>query len=186
MHLAQMAHVPPTWIEPEPIPTGIDPGSWHRDELIGSLLYRRGIRDRASAADFLDDRRRPAPDHLRLPNIERAIARIGDAIEHRERIGIFGDYDVDGITSTAILTHALRHTLGDSRVIPRLPDRAEGYGLNRAAIAEFRDAGVSLVIAVDCGSNDHTHAACIAEAGMNLVILDHHHMLDAGPGGAIT
>ena len=118
--------------------------------------------------------------------MDRVVDRVRSALANRETVGIFGDYDVDGITSTAILTHALRHTLGDSRVIPRLPDRSEGYGLNRAAIAEFRDAGVSLVIAVDCGSNDHTHAACIAEAGMNLVILDHHHMLDAGPGGAIT
>ena len=186
MHLAQMAHVPPTWIEPEPIPAGSDTGSWHPDPLIGALLYRRGIRDRDSAADFLDSRRRPAPDHLRLPNVERAIARIGKAIELGQRIGIFGDYDVDGITSTALLTLALRSIVGTDMVVPALPERADGYGLNERAIRAMATAGVKLLIAVDCGSSDHEHAALVANSGMDLIILDHHRMADEGPQGAIT
>ena len=186
MHLAQMAHVPPTWIEPEPIPDGTDTGSWHPDPLIGALLYRRGIRDRNSAANFLDSRRRPAPDHLQLPNVERAIARIGEAIERGQRIGIFGDYDVDGITSTALLTLALRSIVGADMVIPALPERREGYGLNERAIRAIAKAGVDLLIAVDCGSSDHEHAAHVAANGMYLIILDHHRMADEGPQRAIT
>lgn len=186
MHLAQLAHVPPTWIEPEPIPASADPGSWHPDELIGSLLYRRGIRDRASAADFLDDRRRPAPDYLRLPNIERAINRIGDAIEKGQRIGIFGDYDVDGVTSTALLTLALRSIVGDDAVIPALPARIDGYGMNKRVIRDLAEAGVKLLIAVDCGSSDHEHAEYVSAIGMDLIILDHHRMADGGPEAAIT
>ncbi len=186
MHLVQMAHVPPTWIEPEPIPTDSDAGSWHPDPLIRALLYRRGIRDRTAVADFLDARRRPAPDHLRLPNIDRAIARIGEAVEKGERIGIFGDYDVDGITSTALLTLALRSIVGADRVTPALPERADGYGMNPRAIAEMATAGVKLLIAVDCGSSDHEHAALVSASGMDLIILDHHRMADYGPDGAIT
>ncbi|CAA9574068.1 MAG: RecJ [uncultured Thermomicrobiales bacterium] len=186
MHLAQMAHVPPTWIEPEPVPSGSDAGSWHPDPLIGALLYRRGIHDRAAAADFLDSRRRPAPDHSRLPNIERAIARIDEAIAKDQRIGIFGDYDVDGITSTALLTLALRSIVSADRVVPALPERADGYGLKERAIRAMATAGVKLLITVDCGSSDHEQAAIVTASGMDLLILDHHRMADDGPQGAIT
>lgn len=186
MHLAQMAHVPPMWIEPTLVPADFDTCSWHPDPLIDALLYRRGIRDRASARDFLDARRRAAPDHLRLPNIERAITRIGEAIAKRQRIGIFGDYDVDGVTSTALLTLALRSVLGRDAVIPVLPSRADGYGMNARAIRELAHDGVALLIAVDCGSSDHEHAASISASGMDLIILDHHRMSDSGPETAIT
>jgi len=186
MHLARMTHVPPTWIEPTVIASDFDSGSLHPDELIGAILYRRGIRDQASATDFLDDRRRPAPDHLRLPNIERAIARIGEAVEKRQRIGIFGDYDVDGVTSTALLTLALRSILGDDAVSPVLPVRADGYGMNKRAIRELASEGVKLLIAVDCGSSDREHAEYAAVNGMDLIILDHHRMADTGPEAAIT
>lgn len=186
MRLAQMAHVPPVWIEPEAIPPDLDIDSWHSDRLIGSLLYRRGIHDQASATDFLDDRRRAAPDHSNLPNIERAIARIGEAITNREPIGIFGDYDVDGVTSTALLTLALRSVVGDDAVIPVLPVRADGYGMNERAIRNLASAGVKLLIAVDCGSSDPEHAAYAMAIGMDLIILDHHRMADNGPESAIT
>lgn len=186
MHLAQMAHVPPIWIEPEPILAGSDAASWHPDPLIGALLYRRGIRDRAGAADFLDDRRRIAPDHLRLPNIEQAIVRIGEAIEKGQRIGIFGDYDVDGVTSTALLTLALRSVMRHDMVIPALPERADGYGLNERVIRSMVKAGVKLLIAVDCGSSDHEQVRVATASGMDVVILDHHRMADDGPDGAIT
>ncbi|MBA2248386.1 MAG: DHH family phosphoesterase, partial [Chloroflexia bacterium] len=186
MHLAQMAHVPPSWIDPEPIPTGSDTGSWHSDPLIGELLYRRAIRDRNSAADFLDARRRAAPDHLRLPNIERAIARIGESVTQGQRIGIFGDYDADGVTSTALLTLALRSIAGEHMVVPALLERADGYGLNVRAIAAMAAAGVKLLIAVDCGSSDHEQAAFAIASGMDLIVLDHHRMADDGPEGAIT
>lgn len=96
------------------------------------------------------------PDPSGLPNLQAAVDRIGHAIERRERIGIFGDYDADGVTSTALLTRALRSATGAADlVIPRLPTRDEGYGLNRAAISELSSAGARLLIAVDCGSGDH-------------------------------
>lgn len=188
MRLDQLTHTPPVWIEPEPIPPDADLPSLASHPLIATLLYRRGVRDAASAKTFLDARRRHAPDHLGLPNIIPAIHRIGAAIEHGEQVGVFGDYDVDGITSTAMLVQALRSASsgGEDSVFAALPERTDGYGLSRHAIDTLAGTGVTLLIAVDCGSSDHDHAAYAMGLGMDVIILDHHHMADAGPDGAIT
>jgi len=188
VRLDQLTHTPPVWVEPEPIPPAVDLPSLASHALIATLLYRRGVRDAASAKAFLDGRRRHAPDHLGLPNIVPAIDRIGAAIERGERIGVFGDYDVDGITSTAMLVQALRSASGgtEDAVIAALPERTDGYGMSRHAIDTLAGAGVTLLIAVDCGSSDHDHVAYANGLGMDVVILDHHHMADAGPVGAIT
>jgi single-stranded-DNA-specific exonuclease len=186
MRTSHLIETRPEWVEPIRIPPE---SAWREldpNPLVAAILYRRGLQTVDDAHVFMHPGEQPPLDSYRIPNMDRAVERILRSIAEGETVGIFGDYDVDGITSTAILTQALRHTLGEPRVIPRLPDRAEGYGLNRAAIAEFKKAGVSLVIAVDCGSTDHTHAACIAGEDMDLVILDHHRMLDSGPDGAIT
>lgn len=185
MRLDQLTHTPPIWVEPEPIPPDFDLASLDSHPLIATLLYRRGIRDAASARAFLDRRRSHTPDHLGLPNIELAITRIGAAIERGERIGVFGDYDVDGITSTAMLVQALRSASSENAVVAALPERADGYGLSRHAIDALADAGVTLLIAVDCGSSDHEHVAYAIRRGMDLIILDHHHMANDGPDGAI-
>lgn len=186
MRISQLIDLRPEWVEPNLIPPDSSWRGLDADPLVAAILYRRGLRTVEEARAFMDPGRQPPPDPGCVPNMERAVARVERAIERRETVGIFGDYDVDGVTSTAILTQALRVSLGEARVIPRLPERDEGYGLNRKAIAGFRDAGVSLVIAVDCGSTEHAHAAQIAESGMDLVIVDHHQMRDTGPPQAIT
>lgn len=186
VRLDQLTHTPPRWIEPETIPPDVDLAALDAHPLIASILYRRGIRDAGAAREFLNQRRRHAPDHMGLPNIEAAIARIGAAIEGGERIGVFGDYDVDGITSTAILAQALRSASRDELILPALPERADGYGLSRHAIDSLADDGVTLLIAVDCGSSDHEHVAHAQGRGMGVVIFDHHHMAGCGPRGAIT
>jgi single-stranded-DNA-specific exonuclease len=186
MRISQLIDVRPEWIEPAPIPGDSNWQELDSNRLVSAILYRRGLRTSEDVTAFMHPDSQPAPDPYRLPNMQAAVERIGAAIRDRERVGIFGDYDVDGVTSTAILTEALRVALGSERVIPRLPDRNEGYGLNATAIAEFREAGVSLVIAVDCGSSDHLAARSIAEAGMGLVICDHHQLSDSGPPEAIT
>lgn len=175
----------PVWLEPEPLPPGYL--ALDADPLLAELLYRRGIGDAATAADFLDPRRRAAPDPHRLPAMDRAVERICRALDSGERIAIYGDYDADGVTSTALLVRALRAAAGDpSRVGWRLPTRAEGYGLNPDAIAAIAAAGTTLLIAVDCGSGDHLNVAHAHAAGLDVVILDHHQMADAGPDGAIV
>ncbi|MGH2560566.1 MAG: single-stranded-DNA-specific exonuclease RecJ [Thermomicrobiales bacterium] len=173
------------WIDAEPLPA--DLLMLHADPLIAELLYRRGIRDEAAASAFLRKGPSPAPDLSRMPNLDAAAERVCRAIEAGERIAIFGDYDADGVTSTALLVRALHAASGDpSRVIARVPTRDEGYGLNQAAIDDFAEAGASLLIAVDCGSSDHERVAQARSAGLDVVILDHHHMHDAGPAGAVV
>jgi single-stranded-DNA-specific exonuclease len=176
----------PVWIEPDKIPSsgalaGLDP-----NPLVAAILYRRGIRRPEDGYAFTHPASQPLPRPDSLDRMGEAIDRLQQAIDSGETVGIFGDYDADGITSTAIVASALRTTMGADRVKTRLPQRAEGYGLNRLAIEEFRQAGVSLVIALDCASSDHDHAALVRDAGMDLVIVDHHHMDDAGPDGAIV
>ena len=176
----------PIWREPEPLPADFRAASIHPDPLLAEVLWRRGIRDDAAAAAFLSTSPQAGPDPYVLPNMERAAARVGSAITNGERIGIFGDYDADGITSAALLTDALRAALGAKRVAVTLPERSEGYGLNRRGIDALRATGATLLIAVDCGSSDHDAVAYAREQGMDVVILDHHRMSDAGPDGAIT
>jgi single-stranded-DNA-specific exonuclease len=154
--------------------------------VVNELLHRRGIADVAAARAFLDDAPSRTPDPWRLPNLDAAIARIQKAVARRERIAIFGDYDVDGISSTALLARSLRNALDDSsHLLARLPIRAEGYGLNNAAIDWFAEQGVTLLITVDCGTSDHEQVAHAIGRGLDVIAIDHHHMRDAGPEGAI-
>lgn len=176
---------PPVWIEPDPLPEAAP--ALHADPLISELLYRRGLRHDTEIRAFLDTRPRPAPDPSLLPNIDAAVDRILRAIATGERIGVFGDYDIDGISSTALMVRALRSATGDPhRIMARLPSRSAGYGLNQAAIDAFDDAGVSLLLALDCGSSDHALVAYARALGLDVVILDHHLIGDAGPDGAIV
>lgn len=176
----------PEWIVPEPLPAGSDVRSLDADPLVAAILYRRGIRTRQDADAFMQPTRAEALDPFCLPNMRAALERVVLAIHRGERIGVFGDYDADGVTATAIMVQALGHALEPDRIVARLPERSEGYGMNPAAIAEFAAAGASLVIAVDCGSSDHESAAALANLGIDLVILDHHQMRDQGPETAIT
>ena len=137
----------------------------------------RGIVTEPAILDWLDHSPRPAPDPSRLAGMERALARTVGAIERGERIGIFGDYDADGVTSTAILALALAAATGDAdRVVTRLPERAEGYGLTAEAVDAFATAGVTLLIAVDCGSNDVEALGRARALGVDAIVLDHHHL----------
>jgi single-stranded-DNA-specific exonuclease len=172
------------WIEPEPVPPDQEP--LHKDPLIHEILYRRGIRDAATAAAFLRTRPSAPPDLSLLPNLDRAVDRACRAIERGETIAVYGDYDADGVTSTALLIRALRAACDDrDRVVYRLPTRDEGYGLNTAAIDALADAGATLLIAVDCGSTDHDNVAYARNVGLDVIVFDHHKMHDEGPEGAI-
>lgn len=175
---------PPVWIQPAPLPPEFR--HLHESELLAGLLFRRGITDPEQVRDFLDTRPRPAPDPYKVPGMAEAVERIGWAIRHREKIGIFGDYDADGVTSVALLAKALAAAMGDdANIVTRLPTRTEGYGLNRTAIDDFVAAGVRLLVAVDCASTDHDGVTYALGRGLDVVILDHHHMTDDGPPGAI-
>ncbi|MEZ4665946.1 MAG: single-stranded-DNA-specific exonuclease RecJ [Thermomicrobiales bacterium] len=175
---------PKSWIDPEPVPPGIDP--IHDHKLAHALLYRRGIRDRSTADTFLNSRIDESIDSSLLPDFGRAVDRITAAVRNGERIGIFGDYDVDGTTSAAMLFLALSAAGAGDRTTVRLPTRAEGYGLSGAAIEEFLEKDIDLLIALDCGSADHGKVAYARALGMEVVIVDHHQMRDSGPEDAIV
>jgi single-stranded-DNA-specific exonuclease len=176
---------PRKWLMPQP--PHVDCEQLHEHSLLHALLAGRGFRRRAEAEAFLDHSASVLPDPGLLPDLDMALDRIDRAVRHGETIAVFGDYDVDGMTSAAIMTLTLQQAMPDpSRLIVRLPTRDEGYGLSRVALQEFADAGVDLLIAVDCASTDEQGVAIARSHGIDVIIIDHHHMTTTGPPGAIT
>ena len=141
--------------------------------LAAQLLHNRGITELPEAEAFLARDERLLEDPLRLPNMERAILRVQRAMLDHETVGIFGDFDTDGITGTALLAEGLT-SLG-IRVIPYLPHRVkEGHGLNSQAVSALHQQGVTLLITVDCGVTSFREVEEAAYLGMDTIITDHH------------
>ncbi|TAE34147.1 MAG: single-stranded-DNA-specific exonuclease RecJ [Alphaproteobacteria bacterium] len=142
-------------------------------ELLAALLAGRG-QNLDSALDYLTPSLKHAlPDPLHLHDMEKAVTRLIHAIESNERIVIFGDYDVDGATSTALMIHYLRAVGAD--VGYYIPDRhTEGYGPNSAALLKLKEEGTSLVVTVDCGAVSFAPLADAHAAGLDVIVVDHH------------
>jgi len=145
------------------------------------LLVRRGMGALANAEDFLTPRLKSLRDPFLLPNMEAAVARILAAIDRRERIVLYGDYDVDGVTSLALLTRVLR-AFG-AEPLAFLPLRAdEGYGLSPDGVARcVTEHAPQLMIAVDCGTSAVAEIAALREQGVDVIVLDHHEGKDTLP-----
>jgi single-stranded-DNA-specific exonuclease len=143
-------------------------------EVLARILVGRGVAV-DDAEDFLSPTlRNLLPDPSHLLDMDKAAARLADAIQKGETIGVFGDYDVDGATSSALLVRYMR-AAGVQRVLTHIPDRiAEGYGPNTPALLGLKDKGASLVITVDCGAVSYEPLAAAAEAGLDVVVVDHH------------
>ena len=153
--------------------TGLTPFHSH-------LLYNRGIRSAADADLFLNADRRLAHSPDLLPDIQPAIARLRQALDARERIGVFGDFDADGITGAALLTTALTELGADA--VPYIPDRVnEGHGLNADALHALRADDVSLLITVDCGATSIPEVDLASTLGIDTIITDHHSLLPQLP-----
>ena len=141
--------------------------------LLAGLLAARGMTDRSEVRRLLSPEAEPIPDPMLLRDMDRAAARVRQALEKEELIAVYGDYDVDGITSTCLLTQFLSARGG--RVVPYIPSRlGEGYGLNPEAVHALFEQGVGLIITVDCGITAVEETALAAELGMDVVITDHH------------
>ncbi|MBO4854757.1 MAG: single-stranded-DNA-specific exonuclease RecJ [Oscillospiraceae bacterium] len=148
--------------------------------LVSSVLAARGITDPAEAADFLLCDHELTLSALLMADMDRAVARINRALADGERIAVFGDYDVDGITATAIVVDYLAGRGAD--VTYYIPRRIEdGYGLSADAVRALHDAGVTLLITVDCGITGVEEVAYANSLGMDTVITDHHECKDILP-----
>ncbi|MBQ6851529.1 MAG: single-stranded-DNA-specific exonuclease RecJ [Oscillospiraceae bacterium] len=140
--------------------------------LAAMVLASRGMATQQQAQQYLSCDV-PLPDPFLLTDMDRAVKRVSKALSDGEKIAVFGDYDVDGITSTCLLTDFLRRRGADC--VPYIPGRLEeGYGLNPMAIHALHEQGVSLIITVDCGITAVEEAALCRELGIDLVITDHH------------
>jgi len=150
-------------------------------KVLGTLLVQRGVDSVETAEEFMRPRLAMLDNPFALTNLEAAVKRIELAIERTEDVVVFGDYDVDGVTSTVQLVSLLRHLGLDPRFC--VPKRLEeGYGLSREAIDRVFDGRVpNLFIALDCGTNAHEPIAYIRELGVEVIVVDHHQAKDAAP-----
>jgi single-stranded-DNA-specific exonuclease len=141
--------------------------------LIAQILLNRGISSYDDAQAFLRPSLLALADPSLLPGLPAAAARIARAVRDREKIVIYGDYDVDGITATSILWHAI--TLLGGVVATYIPHRIdEGYGLNAEAIGQIIGEGARVIVTVDCGITAIEPAKIARERGVDLIITDHH------------
>ena len=148
--------------------------------LAALALSGRGIRDLDQARDFLAAGPELLHEPLLMQDMDKAVARIERALANNETIAVYGDYDVDGITATTLLTSYLSHR--GAKVIPYIPDRlSEGYSLNTDAITRLRLKGARLLITVDCGITNRKEAAFARGIGMDVIITDHHECKDELP-----
>ena len=151
--------------------------------LLAGLLAARGMTDRSEVRRLLSPGAEPIPDPLLMKDMDRAAARVRRALEQGELIAVYGDYDVDGITSTCLLTQFLSARGG--RVIPYIPSRlGEGYGLNPEAVHALAGQNVGLIVTVDCGITAVEETALANSLGIDVVITDHHACKDALPAAA--
>jgi len=140
--------------------------------LTAMVLASRGITSPEKAKAYLTCSC-PMPDPFSMRDMDLAAGRLSLALQNGEKIAVFGDYDVDGITATCLLTDFIRSLGGDC--IPYIPGRLEeGYGLNPIAINQLHSEGVKLIVTVDCGITAIAEAQMCKELGIELVITDHH------------
>jgi single-stranded-DNA-specific exonuclease len=146
-------------------------------QVLLQILYNRGLVEPGEIQAFLDGRYLENTDPFLLPDMDKAVARIEQAIAKDERVVVYGDFDADGVTSTVLLTEALRgFGLSREQAQPYIPDRIdEGYGLNEDALTKLKkDVGADLVISVDCGIRSVAEVAHACAIGLDMIVTDHH------------
>ena len=151
--------------------------------LLSLVLASRGVSSAQEAAEFLDRERELSLSPMRMKDMDRAVERIQRAVTRGERIAVYGDYDVDGITSTCLLTDYLRSVGADCiRYIPRRIE--DGYGLGQESIQGLYDQGARLLITVDCGITGTEEVDFANSLGMDVVITDHQECKEDLPRAA--
>ncbi len=161
------------WRIPPPIPPAEKAALGGLSPVLVRLLHNRGMRTRAEADAFLSPGPETQADPSLMPDIDAAVTRLLTAARSGETVGVFGDFDCDGVTSAAVLALALEG-LG-ARVMPYIPDRvSEGHGLNIAAVEALRQAGCRLIVTSDCGVSNVAEVEHAVGMGLDVIITDHH------------
>ena len=141
--------------------------------VVAQVLYNRGVTTPQEAQDFLAGPPEPFHNPNLLSQMGPAVERLAQAIEAGESIGVFGDFDADGVTATAILAQGVGALGG--KVTPYIPHRVlEGHGLNVEAVQALKDSGVSAIVTVDCGVSSLREVEFAADLGIDVIITDHH------------
>ena len=153
--------------------TGLNP-------LVASLLIQRGMSSKDEVDDFLDPSREKMHDPFLMKDMDKAVSRIMKAIERKERIMVYGDYDVDGTTSVAMVSSFLKGL--QVPVLPYVPMRyGEGYGVSPKGVERAKVSGCTLIITLDCGTKDFDALEAAANAGIDTIVCDHHLPADKLP-----
>jgi single-stranded-DNA-specific exonuclease len=140
---------------------------------LARVLVGRGVAGVEDARTYLKPELKHLPEPSRLAGLDAALERVARALAKNEIIGVFGDYDVDGVTSTVLLADFLEQV--GAQVHTTIPDRLlEGYGLSKAGVDRLADAGATLIITVDCGVTAHDEVLYARSRGLDVVVIDHH------------
>jgi single-stranded-DNA-specific exonuclease len=146
------------------------------NSIILQLLYNRKIDTSEKIDNFYNSKYSDLHDPLLFKDMDRALERISLAMDKNERVGIYGDYDADGVTSSIVLTEIFKKVLGLSGQI-YIPDRArEGYGLNKKAIDWLIKKDIKLIVTCDCGVANKEEIDYAISKGVDVIVFDHHHL----------
>ncbi|MCO5182896.1 MAG: single-stranded-DNA-specific exonuclease RecJ [Anaerolineae bacterium] len=165
------------WQVAPPVPAQYQQKFSHIPPILLQILYNRGITQAGAIQSFLERRYLLEDDPFQLPDMDKAVMRIRQAIDDDETVVVYGDFDADGVTSTVLLTQALRGLgMRRSQARPYIPDRVdEGYGLNNDALTTIREEfDAALVITVDCGIRSIAEVEHANAIGLDVIVTDHH------------
>ena len=170
--------------KPAPAPDFQEVGRLSQDTglspLVASLLSQRGMSTSESVHDFLDPNRDKLHDPFLMKDMDKAVGRIMKAIERKERIMVYGDYDVDGTTSVAMVSSFFRGL--QVPLVSYIPMRyGEGYGVSPKGVERAKVSGCTVLITLDCGTKDFDALAAAAEVGIDTIVCDHHLPADTLP-----
>jgi single-stranded-DNA-specific exonuclease len=162
------------WEVKPPLPDNVDHELGLYSPYLRQILYNRGIVDASSAEKFLSAQPPTSTDPFLLKDMCTAVERLWQAVQNKEPIAVYGDYDVDGVTACVLMVEVLR--AAGAQVEPYIPNRfEEGYGLNIEALRTLSEKGIRLVVTVDCGARSPREADFARTIGVDLIISDHHH-----------
>ena len=176
-------HLRKRWITSPLIPQDISRQMSSVSPFLRQLLYNRGIENNEAAQAYVTGNSPTNPDPFQILGMDEAVEILNEAINKGLKIAVYGDYDADGVTSSAILYEFLSQ-IGDA---PRvyIPNRFdEGYGLNLEAIEQLAEEGIELIITVDCGIGSVDEIARANELGMRVIVTDHHQVPEVLPEAA--